>query len=98
MKNFLIITQVFRPDPAAVGQYFEEAAQAIAGNGAEVTILTANRGYDNPKEKFAAIEACKGIQIQRLPLSSFGKTSMPLRIFAQLSFLVQSILRGLFAR
>ena len=98
MKNFLIITQVFRPDPAAVGQYFDEAAQAIAATKAEVTILTANRGYDNPKEKFAAIEACKGIQIQRLPLSSFGKTSIPLRIFAQLSFLVQCILRGLFAR
>ena len=98
MKNFLIITQVFRPDPAAVGQYFDEAAQAIAGTGAEVTILTANRGYDNPKEKFAAIEARDGIQIQRLPLSSFGKTSIPLRIFAQLSFLVQCILRGLFAR
>ena len=98
MKRFLIITQVFRPDPAAVGQYFDEAAQAIAATKAEVTILTANRGYDNPKEKFAAIEACKGIQIQRLPLSSFGKASIPLRIFAQLSFLVQCILRGLFAR
>ncbi|MFL2833258.1 MAG: glycosyltransferase family 4 protein [Coraliomargaritaceae bacterium] len=98
MKNFLIITQVFRPDPAAVGQYFDEAAQAIAGNGAQVTVLTANRGYDNPNEKFLAGEARDGILIQRLPLSSFGKTSMPLRIFAQLSFLVQCILRGLFAR
>ncbi|MEE2988500.1 MAG: glycosyltransferase family 4 protein [Verrucomicrobiota bacterium] len=98
MKNFLIITQVFSPDPAAVGQYFDEAAQAIAGTGAEVTILTANRGYDNPKEKFTAKEDYKGVQIQRLPLSSFGKASIPLRIFAQLSFLVQCILRGLFAR
>ena len=97
MKNFLIITQVFRPDPAAVGQYFDEAAQAIAGTGAQVTVLTANRGYDNPNEKFLAREARDGIQIQRLPLSSFGKASIPLRIFAQLSFLVQCILRGLFA-
>jgi hypothetical protein len=96
MKNFLIITQVFSPDPAAVGQYFDEAAQAIAGTGAQVTVLTANRGYDNPKEKFAAKEARKGIQIRRLPLSSFGKASIPLRIFAQLSFLIQCILRGLF--
>mgnify|MGYP001486633360 CR=1 FL=1 len=95
MKNFLIITQVFRPDPAAVGQYFDEAAQAIAGTGAQVTVLTANRGYDNPNEKFLAREARDGIQIRRLPLSSFGKASIPLRIFAQLSFLVQCILRGL---
>jgi colanic acid biosynthesis glycosyl transferase WcaI len=98
MKNFLIITQVFRPDPAAVGQYLDEAAQAIAGTGSQVTVLTANRGYDNPKEKFLAGEARDGIQIQRLPYSSFGKASIPLRIFAQLSFLVQCILRGLFAR
>ena len=95
-KNFLIITQVFSPDPAAVGQYFDEAAQAIAGTGAKVTVLTANRGYDNPDEQFAAKEDRDGIRIRRLPFSSFGKASIPLRIFAQLSFLIQCIIRGLF--
>ena len=96
-RHFLIITQVFSPDPAAVGQYFDEAAQALAGAGAEVTVLTANRGYDNPDQRFAARETRDGISIRRLPLSSFGKASIPVRIFAQLSFLVQCILRGLFA-
>jgi colanic acid biosynthesis glycosyl transferase WcaI len=95
-KKFLIITQVFSPDPAAVGQYFDEGAQAIAGTGAKVTVLTANRGYDNPDEQFPATEDRDGIRIRRLPLSSFGKASIPLRIFAQLSFLIQCILRGLF--
>jgi hypothetical protein len=96
-RHFLIVTQVFSPDPAAVGQYFDEAAQALAGAGAEVTVLTANRGYDNPDQRFAARETRDGISIRRLPLSSFGKASIPVRIFAQLSFLVQCILRGLFA-
>lgn len=95
-KRFLIITQVFTPDPAAVGQYFDEAAQAIAGTGAKVTVLTANRGYDNPNARFTAKEDRDGINIRRLPLSSFGKASIPVRIFAQLSFLIQCILRGLF--
>ena len=95
-KRFLIITQVFTPDPAAVGQYFDEAAQAIAGTGAKVTVLTANRGYDNPNARFTAKEDRDGINIRRLPLSSFGKASIQVRIFAQLSFLIQSILRGLF--
>jgi colanic acid biosynthesis glycosyl transferase WcaI len=95
-KRFLIITQVFTPDPAAVGQYFDEAAQAIASTGAKVTVLTANRGYDNPNARFTAKEDRDGINIRRLPLSSFGKASIPVRIFAQLSFLIQSILRGLF--
>lgn len=96
MKNFLIITQVFAPDPAAVGQYFDEAARAIAKTGANVTVLTANRGYDNPDERFAPKETRDGIHIRRLPLSSFGKASIPVRIFAQLSFLIQCIFRGLF--
>ncbi len=95
-RHFLIITQVFPPDPAAVGQYFDEAAQAIASTGASVTLLTANRGYDNPDERFAAQEDRHGIRIRRLPLSSLGKASIPIRISAQLSFLVQCILRGLF--
>lgn len=79
-----------------MGQYFDEAAQAMAGTGANVTVLTANRGYDNPDECFASQEDRDGIRIRRLPLSSFGKASIPMRIFAQLSFLVQCILRGLF--
>ena len=67
MKNFSSSHKYFAPIPAAVGQYFDEAAQAIAGTGAEVTILTANRGYDNPKEKFAAIEDCRGYKSSAYP-------------------------------
>ena len=94
-RKFLIITQVFTPDPTAVGQYFDEAAKALAAAGATVTILTADRGYDNPDERYACKEARDGIEIRRLPLSSFGKGNIAIRIFAQLSFLMQCILRGL---
>jgi colanic acid biosynthesis glycosyl transferase WcaI len=94
-RKFLIITQVFTPDPTAVGQYFDEAAKALAADGATVTILTADRGYDNPDERYACKEARDGIEIRRLPLSSFGKGNIAIRIFAQLSFLMQCILRGL---
>ena len=97
-KKFLIISQVFPPDPAAVGQYFDEAAQALRSEGADVTILTANRGYDNPDERFEPFEDRSGVAVRRLPASSFGKASMPVRIFGQLSFLVQCIVRGLCMR
>lgn len=97
-KKFLIISQVFPPDPAAVGQYFDEAAQALRAQGAQVTILTANRGYDDPDQQFEPREDRSGVQVRRLPASSFGKASMPVRIFGQLSFLLQCILRGLFQR
>lgn len=98
MQKVLIISQVFPPDPAAVGQYFDEAAQALRAQGADVTILTANRGYDNPDERFEPFEDRNGVAVRRLPASSFGKASMPVRIFGQLSFLLQCIVRGLFSR
>jgi len=94
-KKFLIISQVFPPDPAAVGQYFDEAAQALRKMEVEVTILTSRRGYDNPNQRFESFEDRNGVAVQRLPVSSFGKASMPLRIFGQLLFLLQCMLRGL---
>jgi len=97
-QSFLIISQVFPPDPAAVGQYFDEAAQALRARGAQVTLLTANRGYDDPEQRFDAFEERNGVAVRRLPASSFGKASMPVRLFGQLSFLVQCLLRALFKR
>ena len=76
-KKFLIISQVFPPDPAAVGQYFDEAAQALRAQGAQVTILTANRGYDDPDQQFEPREDRSGVEVRRLAASSFGKASMP---------------------
>ena len=68
----------------------------IAKSGADVTVLTANRGYDDPKQHYIPKETRDGIRIHRLPLSSFGKANLFMRIFAQLSFLIQCIIRGLF--
>lgn len=98
MGKFLIVSQVFPPDPAAVGQYFEDAAQALAEGGDEVTVLTANRGYDDPGQHFEARETRGGVTVRRLPASSFGKSNLVLRILGQLSFLLQSIVRGLSSR
>lgn len=96
MKRFLIITQVFPPDPAAVGQYLDEAAQALVKKGNAVEVLTAIRGYDNPNVVFDAKEVRDGIHIRRLKLASLGKANLAVRILAQLSFSIQCILRGLF--
>jgi glycosyltransferase involved in cell wall biosynthesis len=98
MKRFLIITQVFPPDPAAVGQYLDEAAQALVKKGNAVEVLTAIRGYDNPTEVFKAKELRGEIHIRRLKFSSLGKANLAIRILAQLSFLCQCIFHGLFNR
>ncbi len=95
-KTILIISQVYVPDAPAVGQHFHDAAAALAKRGHRVRVLTSARGYDDPTIRFPARETRDGVEIRRLPLSSFGKASIPMRVLAQLLFLVQAIAHGLF--
>ncbi|MEZ6242481.1 MAG: glycosyltransferase family 4 protein [Phycisphaerales bacterium] len=97
-KTILIISQVYVPDSPAVGQHFHDAAAALAKRGHRVKVITSARGYDDPTLKFPARETRDGVEIRRMPLSSFGNASIPLRILAQLLFLVQAIAHGLFTR
>lgn len=97
-RNILLISQVFVPDPAAVGQYMFDAAEALVKDGWYVKVYAADRGYDDPRQKYPDYENIRGIHIKRLPWSSFGKRSIALRLLGQLSFVVQCFLRGIFSR
>jgi colanic acid biosynthesis glycosyl transferase WcaI len=94
--TLLVITQVYPPDPAAVGQQLADASEAMVRRGWRVVVYTAGRGYDDPSVKFAARERRAGVEVRRLPLSSFGKSSIAIRLVAQALFMMQAIIRGLF--
>jgi hypothetical protein len=94
--TILILTQVYVPDPAAVGQYLHDAAAELVRRGHRVVVYAANRGYDDPSQVFPRRETRDGVEIRRVPLSSFGKQSIPLRIVGGLLLMCQQILRGLF--
>ncbi|TWT46774.1 glycosyltransferase family 4 protein [Botrimarina hoheduenensis] len=95
-KRLLVISQVYPPDPAAVGQYLAEASAAIAKRGMEVRVLTSARGFDDPTAKYPPREMLDGVEVIRMPLSSFGKRSIAHRLVGMLMFLVQTLVRGLF--
>jgi glycosyltransferase involved in cell wall biosynthesis len=96
--DILFITQVYPPDPAAVGQQLADVAANLAGRGLRVTVLTADRGYDDPAIRYPRREVRDGVRIVRLPWSSFGKNSMVARLLGGMSFLLQATVRALFAR
>ncbi len=96
--HVLLISQVFPPDPAAVGQYLGDAAEELAGRGWSVRVLTADRGYDDPAQSFLREETRGGVSIRRLRWSSLGKSSIAVRLLGMISFLGQAGLRGLFVR
>jgi len=97
-KNLLVISQVFVPDPAAVGQYMFDAAEEMARMGWYVKVYAADRGYDDPRQRYFGYESRNGIHIKRLPWSSFGKRNIALRLVGQISFVLQCFLRGIFSR
>jgi hypothetical protein len=90
-----VISQVYVPDPAAVGQYMADAAEEMARRGWSVVVYAASRGYDDPSARYASHETRHGVTIRRLPFSSFGKRSIAIRLVAQSIFLAQAFLRAL---
>lgn len=94
-KVILVISQVYVPDPASVGQHMADAAAEMARRGWNVRVLTSARGYDDPSRQYAAHETRDGVRIDRLPLSSFGKGSVAARLAGQLLFLFQCFIHGI---
>ena len=94
-RTFLLLSQVYVPDPASVGQHMHDAAAELSRRGWKVIVLTAREGYDDPSQRYAKRETLDGVRIVRLPLSSFGKKSMRSRLLGQVLFLLQCVVRGL---
>lgn len=94
-KRLLIISQVYVPDSAAVGQCLADAAEEMVRRNWEVVVYTSARGYDNPSLVYPRRETHNGVQIRRLLFSSFGKKSIPVRLCAQVIFIAQAFVMGL---
>jgi colanic acid biosynthesis glycosyl transferase WcaI len=95
MPKLLIISQVYPPDPAAVGQQFADVAEEMVRRGWQVQVWTAAQGYEDPSVRYPRRELRAGVQVSRLPWSSFGKGSIAVRLMAQLFFMVQAMMRAL---
>jgi glycosyltransferase involved in cell wall biosynthesis len=92
----LIVSQVFPPDPAAVGQHLADVAVEMARRGHPVRVYAANRGYEDPTLVYAARENLHGVRVRRLPLSSFGKRRILTRLLGTVTFMLQTFFVTLF--
>lgn len=94
--RILVLSQVYVPDPTAVGQYLADAAEALAARGHDVRVITSARGFDDPSQKYPLRETLGGVEVVRMPFSSFGKKSIAHRLLGMVVFLTQALARGLF--
>jgi len=94
-KTLLILTQVYPPDPASVGQHMADVAERMVQRNWDVIVLTSNRGYDDYKEKYETFELLNGVQVSRFSLTSFGKSNILLRVMSQISLLLKTLFKSL---
>lgn len=97
-KTIVIVSQVYVPDPAATGQHLADVAEELVRRGHKVIVYTSSRGYDEPSIKYPMRETINGVLVRRVPLSSFGKSSILVRLAGGFSFVAQSIARAVTSR
>lgn len=79
--RILILSQVYVPDPASVGQHMHDFAAAMAARGHDVRVFCSSRGYDDPTQRYPRSEWRDGVTIRRYALPFFSKRNMAVRVF-----------------
>jgi len=92
----LLLNQCFYPDVASTAQHLADLAVGLAAGGHEVTVISSDRGYDNPALRFPRREVWKGIKIIRIPSVALGKSSKLRRALNFATFLFVCGMRLLF--
>jgi len=92
----LLLNQCFYPDVVSTAQHLTDLATALSNRGHAVTVLTSDRGYDDPTLRFKRRERWEGITVIRIPSLSWGKNSKWKRAANFSSFLLLCAFRMLF--
>jgi hypothetical protein len=82
----------------ATAQHLTDLAVGLSRDGHEVTVITSDRGYDNPATRFPRREVWNGVQIVRISSLAMGKKSRWRRAVNFGSFLLHCTLRLLLTR
>jgi putative colanic acid biosynthesis glycosyltransferase WcaI len=96
--KILLLNQCFYPDVVSTAQHLTDLATALSSRGHEVTVVTSDRGYDDPATRFKRRERWKGIEIIRISSLSFGKNGRWRRVLNFGSFMLVCSLRLLTLR
>ena len=97
-KTLLILSQVFVPDPASVGQHMADVAAEMARRGHRVKVYASARGYEDPTKRYPAREDFRGVDVRRIDRASFGKKTIAARVLGTASFTIQVFYRCLTER
>ena len=91
--KILLLNQCFYPDVMATAQQLSDLAVGLVKEGHSVTVITSDRGYDDPSRRFARRETWNGVKIVRISSLTPGKQKRWQRAANFASFLANCALR-----
>ena len=94
--RILLLNQTFHPDVVSTAQHLTDLALALVARGHEVTVIASRRAYDDPANTFPQCEIWRGIRIERVSTTAFGKQAKWRRAADFASFIVTCCWRLLF--
>jgi len=97
-RRLLVLSHFYPPDPASVGQHMSDAAKEMARRGWDVTVVTSDRGFEDPTVKYPKREKLDGVNVKRVPWSSFGKKSLLHRALSMAMFMMHCLIAVLLGR
>lgn len=84
--KILLLNQAFYPDQVATAQQISDLALDLTSRGHEVTVIADHRGYEDRTKKFLRVEEWKGIKIERVWSTQFGKSRIRFRVIDATAF------------
>lgn len=95
MKKVLLLNQTFYPDNASTSQHLTDLALELIKRGYSVDVICDARSYDNRNLKLLKYEVYKGIRINRINSTTFGKKTHFHRGLDYLSFNISLLFKML---
>lgn len=89
-RRIIFVNRYFFPDYSATSQILGDLAFHLSNQGHTVEVITSRQRYDDPQARLRKKEAIRGVSIDRLPGTRFGRSSLIGRGFDYLSFYVSA--------
>lgn len=91
MAHILVLSHFYPPDPASVGQHSADAAAEMAARGYRVTVISSDRDFEDPRRRYPRYVRREGVDVHRVPWSSFGKRTIFLRALGMGMFMLHCL-------
>jgi colanic acid biosynthesis glycosyl transferase WcaI len=82
----LFVNRFYAPDVSATSQMLTDLAQALARDGAAVTVVCSRQLYQDPAARLPAHDSIGGVSVCRIGGTRFGRDRLAGRAFDYLSF------------